>query len=172
MTSLICQQASMLISNALNIIQFSFIHESLKFTSSLSHKNDLSITQHKIKTIITEAAEDAVINVLHCFNLLFYEFIYTFECQSSIFISTMLIQIILIIIFSFMTLLISTLSYTCMNIIKSKNIDYFDSKLYTELIISDSKHDSIIHDVFLFINCIHEIVNYTFNLFIFVEFSF
>ena len=149
----------MLISNALNIIQSLFIHESSEFISSSLYENDLFITQHKIRAIITEAAEDTVINVLHCFNFLFYEFIHIFECQSSIFISTMLIQIISTITFSSITSLIATSSHTCMNIIKSKNIDYFDSKLYVKSIISDSEHSSIIHDVFLFINCICEIIN-------------
>ena len=71
----------------------------------------------------------------------------------------MSIQIISTITSSSMTLLISTLFHICMNIIKFKNIDYFDSKLYAELIISDSEHSFIIHNVFLFVNCICEIVN-------------
>ena len=59
-----------------------------------------------------------------------------------------------------------------MNIIKFKNIDYFDLKLYTESIISDSKYGSTIHDVFLFVNHIYEIINWTFNQFILIELSF
>ena len=115
----------MLINNVQDITQFLSVCESLKFTSLLSHKDDSSIIQHKIKIIITEIAEDTVINVLCCFNFLFHEFIHISECQSFIFILTMLIQIISTITFSSITLLISTSSHTHMNIIKFKNIELF-----------------------------------------------
>ena len=131
----------------------------------------MSITQHKIKAIAAEAAENTVINVLCCLNLLFHESTYTSECQSSIFILTTLIQIISTITSSSMTSLISTPSHTHMDTIKPKNIDYFDSKPYAESIISDSEHSSTIHDIFLFVNCICEIINWTFNQFIPVELS-
>ena len=171
MTPLTHQQASMLASNVLNIIQFSFIHESPESTSPLSHKDDLSITQHKIRAIVTEAAENTVINVLCCLNLLFHEFIHTSEHQPSIFILTTLIQAIPTITSSPMTSLISTLPHTHMDTIKPKNIDYFNPKPYAKSIISDSEHSPTIHDIFLFVNCIHEIVNQTFNQFIPIKLS-
>ena len=159
MTPLIHQQADMLINNAHNTAEFSSNHESSELTSSLSHKEDLSIICQEIKTIAAETAEDAVMNILHHLNLLSLshefksiEHIYDSSqvCQPHIIISAMSIQ-------SILTMLSSISSHTHTEIIKSKNIDYFDLKLYAEFTISDSENDSTIHDVFLFVNYICKI---------------
>ena len=145
MTPLICQQVDMLINNAHDTAEFSPNHESSELTSSLPHEEDLSIIHQEIRAIAAETAEDVIINVLHHLNLLLHKFKsieHTYTSQS--------IQSIQ----SIQTLSSTsmTLSYTCTESIKSKNIDYFDLKLYAEFTISDSENSSTIYDVFLFVN--------------------
>ncbi len=52
-------------------------------------------------------------------------------------------------------------SYTHMKIMKPKNIGYFEPKLYFKLTVSDTEHEPVIHDVFLFTNQIHELSTQT-----------
>ena len=122
--------------------------------SLLSCKEDLSIIHQEIRTIAAETVKDAVLNVLCCLNLLSHKFESISSSQFILMISIQIIQ-------TSVTFITTFILHICMEVIKFKDIDYFDSKLYTELMISDSKNSSIIHDVFLFINCLCEIIIHT-----------
>ena len=125
--------------------------ESPELTSLLLCKEDSSIICQEIRAIAAEIMKDAVLNVLCCSNFLFHKFESTSSSQSILMISIQTIQ-------TSVTFITTFILYTCTEIIKFKDIDYFNFKLYAESMISDFKNDSIIHDVFLFINHLYEII--------------
>lgn len=174
------QQANMSANNTQDTTQSSPIREPPEPTSPPPHEEEWPITRQEVRAIAAQAAEDAVMNILHRLNLLPMTTPEPYAEPPPQPISTTSMQPILTPSHPTVTPTATTptptsattlVPHTRTEIIKPKDIGYFDPKPYAESTVSDSEHGPTIHDVYLFVNRLKEIASRTPNKPIPVELS-